>query len=493
MCKLSLHTFANALTNKRTLIAAATLIVSTACTLNPATGKRQLSLIGEQQEIAMGREYDKGVTAEFGLYPDQELQEYVQEIGHRMAAASERPNLPWEFKVVDDDAVNAFAVPGGYIYMTRGILAYFNSEAQLATVMGHEIGHVTARHSVEQMSRAQLAQLGVGIATVASEEFRQYSGLAELGLGVLFLKFSRDDESQSDDLGLRYLLRTGYDPNEAPRVFEMLERHGDAQGQARLPEWQATHPSPDRRAARLTDMIRTLPPEQQTGTIDRQAYLNQLRGLKFGVDPRQGYVVGSTFMHPDMAFRMDFPKDWKIVNQRQLVAGVSPNQDAFVVLTLAQGDSPREAEQTFFAQEGIRKGQQWRKGFRQFEVVPQADPAGNTGIPIRGTVGFKAHKGTVFRLICYTSADKLKQYNQPMHQSLPSFRNLTEPRFLNVQSKKIKIVKLPKSMTLEQFNRQNPSTIDLETLAVLNGVNLGTALPKGTMVKQIVGKDPPTR
>ncbi len=482
---------AGLMTTRKAALAAGALIIAAACTINPATGRRQLSLIGEQQEIAMGLQYDKSVTAEFGLFPDEELQNYIQDIGHRLAAVSERPNLPWQFKVVDDETVNAFAVPGGFIYMTRGILAHFNSEAQLATVMGHEIGHVTARHSVEQISRAQLAQLGVGVAMVASEEFRKYSGLAELGLGVLFLKFSRDDESQSDGLGMRYLLRTGYDPNEAPRVFEMLERHGRVQGQARLPEWQATHPSPDRRAARLREEIRTLPLEQQTGTVGRKAYLNRLRGMTFGMDPRQGYSVGSTFYHPDMAFRMDFPKDWKIINQRQLLAGVSQNQDAFVVLTLAQGETPRQAEQAFFDQDGIRKGSQWLKGFQHFEVVPQADAAGNTPPPIRGTVGFRAHEGHVFRLICYTSADKWKTYSNPMHRSLPSFKRLTDQRYLNVHAKKLRIVKLTRDMSLEQFNRQNPSAIELEALAVLNGVDASEVLTKGTLVKRIVGKDPP--
>ncbi len=481
------------MTSRKVALAGGALLIAAACTYNPATGRRQLSLIGEQQEIAMGKQYDKGVTAEFGLYPDEALQNYVQDIGHRMAAVSERPELPWQFKVVDDDTINAFAVPGGFIYMTRGILAHFNSEAQLATVMGHEIGHVTAKHSVEQMSRAQLAQLGVGVAMVASEEFRKYSGLAELGLGILFLKFSRDDESQSDDLGMRYLLRTGYDPHEAPRVFDMLDRHGQVQGQARLPEWQATHPSPDRRAARLTDLIQTLPPEQQTGTIARDAYLNRLRGMTFGKDPRQGYSVGSTFYHPDMAFRMDFPKDWKVINQRQLVAGVNQNQDAFVVLTLAQEGTPREAEQAFFAQEGIRKGQQWQKGFRHFEVTPQADAAGNSPPPIRGTVGFKAHEGQIFRLICYTSADKMKTYSNAMHRSLPSFKRLTNKRYLDVHAKKLKITKLGKSMNLKEFNRRNPSTIEMDALAVLNGVEVSETLPKGMLVKRVVGADPPTR
>ncbi len=480
------------LMTRRSALATCALIVAAACTLNPATGRRQFSLIGEQQEIAMGLQYDKGVTAEFGIYPDEELQKYVQDIGHRMAAESERPNLPWQFKVVDDETVNAFAVPGGFIYMTRGILAHFNSEAQLATVMGHEIGHVTARHSVEQISRAQLAQLGVGVAMVASEEFRKYSNLAELGLGVLFLKFSRDDESQSDGLGMRYLLRTGYDPNEAARVFEMLERHGQVVGQARLPEWQATHPSPDRRAARLREKIRALPAEQQTGTVNREAYLKLIDGLTFGKDPRQGYSVNSTFYHPDMAFRMDFPKGWKIINQRQLVAGVSQEQDAFVVLTLAQDSTPAEAEKAFFAQEGIRRGSQWKRGFRHFEVVAKPDSNGQAPPSIQGTVGFRSHKGQVFRLVCYTSADRWKRYQAVMHRSLPSFKSLTHQRYLNVHAKKLKIVKLNRAMNLDQFNRKFPSTITLDALSGLNGVEPNETLPKGTLVKRVVGDDPPS-
>lgn len=476
---------------RRTALVVGALIVAAACTLNPATGRRQLSLIGEQQEIAMGLQYDKGVTAEFGLYPDEAWQTYIQEIGEKLAATSERPQLPWEFKVVDDDTVNAFAVPGGYIYMTRGILAHFNSEAQLATVMGHEIGHVTARHSVEQISRAQLAQLGVGVAMVASEEFRQYSQLAELGLGVLFLKFSRDDENQSDGLGMRYLLRAGYDPDEAPKVFEMLERHGEIQGQARLPEWQATHPSPDHRVAHLEEKISRLTPEQQDGFVGRDEYLRRLDNMTFGKDPRQGYTVGSTFYHPDMAFRMDFPKDWRIVNQRQLVAGVNADQNAFVVLTLAQEKTPEEAEQAFFAQEGIQRGPQWRKGFHHFEVTPQADAAGNTAPPIRGTVGFKSHEGVLFRLVCYTSADRWKTYSDAMHRSLPSFKRLKDPRYLDVHAKKIKIAKLDRSMSIEQFNRQQPSTIELEALAILNGVEASETLPKGALIKRVVGKEPP--
>src|SRR5690242_9343653 len=230
-----------------------------ACATNPATGAKELMLISESQEIAMGQGYDKDVVASIGLYADTGMQRWIQQFGSQLAAASERPNLPWTFHVVDDPVVNAFAIPGGYIYVTRGILAHLNSEAELAGVVGHEIGHVTARHSASQMSKQQLAQIGLAVGSIASPEFGRYAGVASAGLGVLFLKFSRDDESQADHLGLRYMRRAAYDPREMPHVFEMLTRVSQAQAGGRVPEWLATHPDPENRRGRIEEEIAALP------------------------------------------------------------------------------------------------------------------------------------------------------------------------------------------------------------------------------------------
>ncbi len=207
--------------------------LASGCSVNPATGKRQLSLIPESQEIAMGQQYDQQAAGSLGLYDDPELAAYVSALGKELAATSERPDLPWTFRVVDDPTVNAFALPGGYIYVTRGILAHLESEAELAGVVGHEIGHVTARHSVNQISKQQLAGLATMGAMIAKPELQQFGGLAETGLGLMFLKFGRDDERQSDDLGLRYLQRANYDPRPMADVMEMLDlvssaSHSDA-------------------------------------------------------------------------------------------------------------------------------------------------------------------------------------------------------------------------------------------------------------------------
>ena len=217
------------------------LAVLAACAVNPATGEREFSLVSEGQEIELGRQADPEVAAQFGIVDDAGLQSYVSGIGMRIARDSERPNLPWSFKVVDDPIVNAFALPGGFIYVSRGILAHFDSEAELAGVLGHEVGHVTARHSASQMSRQQLQQIGLGVGMIFSETVREYGQLAMVGLQLMNLKYSRGDESESDELGLEYIGRQGYDPEAMIGVFQMLASVSGS-GDGRVPEWQLTHP-----------------------------------------------------------------------------------------------------------------------------------------------------------------------------------------------------------------------------------------------------------
>ena len=164
------------------------------CAVNPVTGKKEFMLVSESQEIALGKQTDQQIIETYGLYNNQQMNNYVNTIGQKMAKLSHRPQLTFSFKVLDTPVINAFAVPGGFIYVTRGILAYLNNEAELACVLGHEIGHVTARHTAKQVSKAQVTQLGLGIGSMLSETFQKYAGVAQFGVGMLFLKFSRDKE-----------------------------------------------------------------------------------------------------------------------------------------------------------------------------------------------------------------------------------------------------------------------------------------------------------
>jgi len=467
-------------------LAVVCLIGLNACTLNPATGERQLTLFSEAQEIAMGRQAEPEVLATFGEYPDEAWQTYVNDLGQALAAASERPDLPWTFHVLDDPLVNAFAYPGGYIYVTRGILSHFNSEAELVSVLGHEIGHVTARHSVEQMSQQQLAQLGLGVAAAASEDFRPYAGYAAAGLQVLFLKFSRDAERQSDDLGLRYMTRAGYDPEEMPNVFRAFDRMQTASGGGRIPDWQSTHPNPADRVGRIEAQIVRLPPELQDGKIGRDSYLRRLEGLTYGNDPREGYAVDNVFYHPDMAFQLAFPEGWKIVNQRQAVAAVSPDQDALVVLTLAGEATPEAAAQAFFKPENIQPGGRWRDSFYNFNAT------GSDGSTIRGVVGFVKHRDAVVQLVAYTGGDSFSQYGNAMRRSLASFGELRNRKYLDVKPARVRIVEVPRAMTFTEFAQRYPSSVDAATVAILNGVGEDERLEKGRLMKRIAGGELPS-
>jgi len=214
------------LTARRTLRGCSALagVLLASCAVNPVSGNSELALVSESQEIEMGKQGAADVAQSIGLYQDAAVQAYVSRVGLTLAARTERPGLPWAFQVVDDPTVNAFALPGGYIFVTRGFLTHITNEAELATVLGHESGHVAARHSVQQISRAQVAQLGLGIGSMLSSGIREYSGVAGAGLGLLFLKFSRDDETQADQLGFRYALADGYDVRQMVSVFQMLDQ-----------------------------------------------------------------------------------------------------------------------------------------------------------------------------------------------------------------------------------------------------------------------------
>jgi predicted Zn-dependent protease len=457
--------------------------------MNPATGRNQIMLISEAQEIQMGREYDPQIVASIGLDPDAALQQYIQQLGARLAATGERPGLPWTFRVVDDPAVNAFAVPGGFVYVTRGILAHLNSEAELASVVAHEIGHVTARHTVSQMSNQQLAGLGLAVGSIVSSGFARYAGLANSALGILFLKYSRDDESEADDLGLRYLRRTTWDAREMPVVFQMLEQMSASEGGSQLPTWLATHPSPANRREHIAALLAATP---QTGTVvNRDSYLRRLDGQVFGENPREGFFQGSQFSHPDLRFRLTFPEGWATQNGKQAVVAVSPGKDAVVELGPAQGTSADAAARAFLAQEGITGGSTSRTTQSGLQAVSAPFGATTQSGILRGMVLFVEHGGSVYGLVGYAPDARWPTHQAAIERALRSFQPLTDRAALNVQPQRLDIVKLDGRTTIEALARQRPSPASAATLALLNQVGLQTPLESGRLIKWVVGQPLP--
>jgi predicted Zn-dependent protease len=458
------------------------------CVVNPATGKRELSLVSESQEIAIGKQNDEAIVAEMGLYADEELQRYVSDIGQAMAAKSERPDLPWTFRVVDDPVVNAFALPGGFIYMTRGILAHFNNEAELASVLGHEIGHVTARHSAQQLTKAQLAQVGLlGGLILAPERAQQFGGLAQQAMQVLFLKFSRDDERQADDLGLRYLINDGYDPRPMPDVFETLRRVGEAAGGERLPGWLSTHPAPENRALRIAQQIDTLGVDVTGRSTDRDEYLRMIEGVTFGEDPRHGYFRGALFVHPEMAFRLEFPSGWKTSNMRQAVVAVSPNQDAAIQLTLSGAESADAALRAFLAGQSVQGAGSWRPEVRGLSSAGTAFAAATQQGSLRGLAAFVEHGGRVFELLGYSVGERFSAYDTEIARALSSFGSVTDRALLDVEPRRLEIVRVPSTMTAEELARRFDATVPPEQLLLLNGMDAGATFQAGRSYKVVRG------
>jgi len=326
------------------------------CARNPVTGERQLSLISEEQEVALGRQSAQEVVQSIGLVADEALQQYVQRVGASLAAESERPGLPWTFRVVDDPTPNAFALPGGFIFVTRGLMNLMNSEAELASVLGHEIGHVTAKHSVTQISRAQLAQVGLGIGAVLLPDLAPAANIAGAGLQLLFLKYGRDAERQADELGFKYALAENYDVREMADVFAALQRAGRASGQSPLPSWLATHPDPGERIERTQARLAALDRPLTKLVSDRPEYLQHVDGLVYGQNPRNGFFEGSVFYHPELRFRIGFPDGWQMQNLAQAVIAASPQQDAVIQLTLSRQADPVAAARAFLSQQGVRAG-----------------------------------------------------------------------------------------------------------------------------------------
>ncbi len=271
---------------RRTLRDPLVLLVSAlllgGCTLNPATGSRQLNFYGEESEIEMGREADAEIVASVGLYDDPLLQDYVQDLGMEIAAASERPGLPWSFKLLDDPSVNAFALPGGYVYVTRGLMSHLDSEAELAATIGHEVGHVTARHGINQMSKQILASVGLEVAAILDDDIADWAFAGHVGLGLLFLRHGRDDERQADDLGMRYAMRAGYDPRQMSELFGVLEAVSKVEGVGRLPSWLSTHPDPGARRKRVEEQVAEMKISDADARIERDSYLERLDGMVFG-------------------------------------------------------------------------------------------------------------------------------------------------------------------------------------------------------------------
>ncbi|HET9328522.1 MAG TPA: M48 family metalloprotease [Candidatus Eisenbacteria bacterium] len=454
------------------------------CAKNPVTGKSELSLVSGAQEAQMGKEGYNAVIQEYGIYEDPKLQAYVDSIGQSLARVSHTPQGPWKFTLLDDPTVNAFAMPGGYVYMTRGMMSHLNSEAQLAGVMGHEIGHVTARHSAQRITQQQLAGIGLGVAGIFSTGFRRYSEVATQALGLMFLKYGRDDENQSDELGVQYSTAAGWDPRDIPATYAMLKRVSDQAGQ-RLPSFLSTHPDPGSREER-TRALAEKAAAGKTGLIVRErAYLQRLDGMIYGRDPQQGYFEGTHYYHPKLAFQITFPEGWKTQDSRSFVMGASQDQKAVMQLTLAPKSDLSPAA--------------YIDALRKDNRIADSQGANETIGGYQAWVGRVAvqnqqgQQATLVAVLIRTSPELMYQIlgqpgseagEQQILRAARSFGRLTDPARLSVKPDRLRVVPVTRSGDfMSVVQAQGPQAIGIEQTAIMNNKFNDQQVNAGELIK----------
>lgn len=467
------------------------MLIISSCSRNPVTGKNEFMLMSESQEINMGKSYDPQVTATYGIYEDEKLQAFITQKGKEMAAISHRPHLPYEFKIVDSPVVNAFAVPGGYVYFTRGIMAHFNNEAEFAGVLGHEIGHITARHSAKQYSNQMLGQVLFIGGLIVSEDFRNFADVASQGMGLLFLKFGRDNESESDRLGVDYSSEIGYDAKEMADFFNTLKRMRDDSGQT-IPTFLSTHPDPADRFNKVNQMADHKQAEDPSKQykVNRDSYLKMIDGIVYGEDPRQGFVENNVFYHPELRFQFPVPETWRL-NNLPIQVQMSPEDGkAMMTMDLATGTDLNTA-----ASEVISKN--------ELTIIERSNVTvnGNPGIAMiseQTSSSSNSAEATILRILTYlikyegriykfhglSNKSDFNRYFGDFQRTMKNFKRLTDQSKINKKPTVIRIKPARRTASLQSIlTDYKMKSESFNELSLLNGMQLEDQVKAGTLIK----------
>jgi predicted Zn-dependent protease len=461
-----------------TRVAVLLLAVSlTHCAQNPVTGNPNLVLLSESQEIAIGRREDGNVRRQYGAYENPALQQYVNDVGQRLAKASHRPGIEYHFLVVDSPEVNAFALPGGYIYITRGIMAYLNSEAELAGVLGHEIGHVTARHSVQQLTAVTAANIGVNILQIFVPESRGLLGANAVNLlgGVLLSGYGRDHELEADRLGAEYLARTAYDPQAMVKVVGVLKNQElfdaeVAKAEGRQPRAYhgifASHPDNDTRLQQVVgEAAKFRQPETRTG---QEEFLRQADRMIYGDSPSQGILRDNHFYHEEMGLVMIFPAGWRVQNRPQNIAATSPGDEAMIDLRLA---GPAKGKPEDVLRRALRLADSEPVVPTTIRGLPAATVSTSIGgRPTRAACVFVKDNALLIGAQARTQA-AFNRYQAEVQESLMSIHAMTDQERAFARPLRIRVITAQKGMTFAELAKRSPlGRFSEGHLRVINGL-----------------------
>jgi predicted Zn-dependent protease len=448
--------------------------------------------MSEAEEIQIGRQSDAEIRKQMGVYDDAALQQYVTRIGQRLAQASKRPNLPWTFTVVNEPAVNAFALPGGFVYVTRGILPFIRNEAELAAVIGHEIGHVDGRHSVEAYSRQTLGAGGLAVASIfLPEDAQAAAGAAGIGLSLMFLRHGREAELEADQLGVRYTSASGWAPAGMSGLLNTLARLDAASGSRRgVPNWALTHPPAADRVQKVQEAVAAASGSGATAT-NQEDFERRLDGIVFGDSREKGMVRGNEFVHPVLRFAVRFPEGWDIVNtDEQVAAQRDANSSLAMVLQLVPNPSG-SIEQTanaVTAKAGYRElsGDRTRINGLDAYVGTYEGTINQTRVGLR-----IAHIRAGAQTYVIAGVAPANQYNgaQPtFSSSIQTFRALSAQEADRIQPNRVDFHVVRPGETWESIARgPSEGAISAQSLAIMNGVDPGVAPRAGQRVRIVVG------
>lgn len=475
------------------------ILAALAALLLAAGAPSPASAMSEKAEIKLGREQHQKVLAEMGAYDDDAVQAYVTELGHKLALKSDWPKLEWTFTVVDTDDVNAFALPGGFVYISRGILPYLNSEAELAAVLGHEIGHVTAHHGAKRQTRGTLANLGAAAATILTGQ-PIVGDLANVAGAAWVSGYGREQELEADRLGAEILARTGYDPQAMTRVIGSLKDQESsevrrAKAEGRKPRVYhgvfASHPDNDQRLQEAVKAAKRVEGRATGQDQGREVYLKRVDGVAIGTSRAQGVVRGSRFYHADMGVTMAFPSGWAVQNEKERILAVAADKNAVMQVTVdaipPKVDTPRK----YFAAVAGNYGSVGDA--RELDV--NGSPA-FTGV-VRGTqtpFGLRPSRVVIIQFNnqfyridgASRGGMDVPEADGLILSSASTFRRLKEAEFALAEPDRLKVMKVTPGTTMAGLAKSSPlKSYAEETLRLYNGFYPKGEPEAGSLVKTV--------
>jgi predicted Zn-dependent protease len=480
----------------------------TGCSTNPATGRSSFTgFMSSDEEKKVGRDEHPKILREFGgEYADPKIRQYVQQLGERLAKNSEMADLKFTFTVLNSDIINAFALPGGYVYVTRGLMALASSEAELAGVIGHEIGHVTARHTAERYSRSVVAEtglnilaIGVGILTGSSAAAQAAGQVGGLGAGAYLAGYSREQEFEADTLGVRYLDRTGFDDaamasfltkmQEETRLSAEIAGRGDADEFSIM----QSHPRTADRVRAATEEARKQGATNTVAHVGRDEYLDRLEGMSWGGDRENGWVLNRQFIHPGLRFRFEVPQGFRLMNGERNVSARGPSSARIVFDQAPRTREGRNSAEGLSPADYLQRVWGRNSSLSQVESITinglQAATAAtrlstNSGSLDARLVTIRFDEQTMFRFLFASPPAQTVALNEPYRRTTYSFVRLTDREVQNARPPRIRVVRVASGDTAESLARRMPfEEFGAQRFRVLNGIAAGQPPRVGERVK----------